>query len=866
MLTRHGRYQDLSESIPEHLEEKIADRIDGGMSREQADRTAQLEFRSFDRKERSLAVWRGPRWESIRADARFALRQFRKAPGFALSAVLVLAMGIGASASIFTFVNAALLKPLPYWDAGRLVAVFETTPSCGECGLSYPDYQDWKRNSSSFSSFDVWTPDAYLLRRSAAVESLRVGRVSGGFFQTLGVSPSLGRLFTAADDNATAARSVVLPYGTWQRIFGGRPDIVGASITLDNNVYTVIGVLPRDFQFASRAAELWVTIGDLGSCEMDRSCRPFSGIARLKSGTTVAAALANANAIASQLQKQYPQSNRDLGALVEPFRDSITGDIRPILLILLSGSLLLLLIAWVNVASLLIVRGEKRRHEIAVRGALGASFTRLAQALFIEAVLLVVLSVPAGAGAALGSVRVLAALIPERVLRGMPFFQTIGFDHRVLMFVGVASLVSLAICTAAPMTRLYLADVRSGLAHGTRTSSGAWKRFGSTLVVAELALAIVLLTSGGLLGKSFYRILHVDVNFNTANLATLEIDANTGYETASRQLAMAHHLIDTINSVPGVLTSGTVSSHLPVTCNCDAASYRVLGRSWNGEQQQAVSRTVSAGYFATVQTRLVRGRFFTEADDASHPAVVIINRRTAHLLFQDEDPIGQVIGDQALTENSLHRVIGVIEDMREGALNEPLEPAVYYPLNQKPGNYSFLVVRTNQDPARALSEIVSAIHGLDPQIGVRNEFTMAEHIRDDHASYLHRSAAALVGGFATCALLLGVIGLYGVVAYSVSQRTLEIGIRMALGAERRSIRRLILVEAAELVLWGLVLGLAGATVTGRFLGSLLFGVRSWDLVTFTAVTATLGLTALMAAWIPARRAAGTDPMEALRAD
>ena len=865
IFSRRRHYEELSTSIREHLDEKIADLMDRGMTREEAERTARREFGNLTLiEQRSREVWQWPKLESILADLRFALRQLGKAPGFALTAILVVALGIAASVTIFTFVNAALLKPLPYQAPSRLVAVFETTTSCPECSFSYPDYQDWKSGNSVFRSFEIWEADAYLLRSSAGVESLRTGRVSGGFFQTLGVTPVLGRLFTSADDTPAAMRVVVLPYATWQRLFGGRADIVGQSITLDNNAYTVVGVLPRNFQFAPRAAELWVTIHDLGPCEKDRACRPFYGLARLKDGVAVSAALANTSTIAAQLQKQYPRSNQGQGSFVMPLSDSFTGDIRPILLILLAGSVLLLLIACVNIASLLLVRAESRRREMAVRGALGASLARLTRQLVIEAALLVALSVSFGLAAAWGAVDLLAALIPERVLRGMPFFQIIGFDRRVLLFVAAISLVVLAVCTAAPMSRLFITDLRAGLANGARSSSSAWRRFSSNLVVVELALAVVLLAAAGLLGKSFYRILHVDLNFNPAHLATLEIDANTGYDTAVRQLALSRRVMETVSTVPGVESAGIVSSHLPVTCNCDAIPYRVPGRPWNGTQQLALSGTVSANYFATLQARLLSGRFFAETDDTSHPPVVIINQMMAQQFFHGEDPIGQTIGDQALSPSSLHQVIGVVDDVREGGLNEPLRPAVYFPFNQNPGNYSFLVVRTAHDPVTALPALVTAIHRLDPGIGVRNEFTMTEHIHDGQASYLRSSAASLVGGFAACALLLGVIGLYGVIAYSVSQRTREIGVRMALGAQRSAIGRLILGEAAYLVLLGLVFGIAASFLTGRFLTSLLFGVRSLDLSVLTAVTAALAATALIAAWIPARRAAATDPMEALR--
>lgn len=865
LFFRRRRYTDLSVSIQEHIDERTDELIAEGMAPTQARQQARREFGNVALLEqRSREQWQWPTLESILADIRFALRQLRNASGFTLTVLFVLVLGIAASVSIFAFVNAALLKPLPFHEPSRLVAVFGNTASCPQCSISYPDYQDWKRNSQALRSFEIWEPDAYLWRSPGGAMALRAGRVSGGFFQTLGVAPALGRLFTSADDTPEAQRSVVLPYATWQRLFGGRADILGQSILLDDRAYTIIGVLPRTFQFAPRAAELWVTIHDLGSCETDRSCRSFYGVARLNDGATLSSAAAHVSTIAAQLQQQYPPSNRGQGALVLPLSDSITGAIRPILLILLAGSVLLLLIACVNVASLLLVRAESRRREMAVRGALGASRARLTRQLLLEAAVLVGLSVPFGLAAAWGVIHLLAALIPERVLRGMPFFQTISLDHRVLLFAAAVSLFAFTVCATAPLSRLSLTSLRAGLAIGARSTAGSWKRFGSGLVVTELALAIVLLAAAGLLGTSFYRILHVDLNFNPSHLATLEIDANTGYDTTARQLALAHRLTQTVSAVPGVQSAGIVSSHLPVTCNCNADPYRVSGRPWNGTQQMALSGTVSDGYFATLEARLLSGRFFTETDDNAHPPVVIINQKMAQQFFPGEDPLGQTIGDATLSPNSLHQVIGVVQDVREGELNDPLRPAVYFPVNQNPGSYFFLVVRTAQDPAAALPTLVGAIHKLDPGIGVRNEFTMTEHIHDGAASYLHSSAAWLVGGFALCALLLGVIGIYGVIAYSVSQRTAEIGIRMALGAQRSAIGRLILGEAVSLVLLGLAFGITASFFAGHLLGSLLFGVRPWEPSILAAVAAILAAATLAAAWVPARRAAATDPMQSLR--
>jgi predicted permease len=862
---RRSLYNDLAEEMREHLEEKTEQFVREGLSRKEAEQAARRAFGNPTLLEqRSREAWQWPTLESIWADIKYASRQLRKSPGFAVTAILVLALGVAASVSIFAFVNAALLKPLPYQDPSRLVGVYESSGYCNECNLPYPDYLDWKRVNKVFSSLEVWEPTAYLWRSRAGVEARRAGRVSGGFFRTLGVTAIFGRVFTDSDDTPGAPRTVVLQYGTWQRDFGGRPDILGQSITLDDLSYTVIGVLPRGFQFAMRAADFWTTIHDPNSCDEDRACSNTSGVARLKDGVSVQAALADTRTIAARLEQEYPVSNTGRGAMVRPLKDDILGDIRPILLVLLSGAGLLLLIACINVASLLLVRAENRKRELALRGALGASRGRLMRQFVTEGLVLVAFAMSFGMLAAYAAMHLLLKLIPERVMRGMPYLQGLGFDSRVLLFACAVALLALAIFSITPTLRLSISNLRNDLAEGGRSSSGTtWKRFGSNLVAVELAVAMVLLVGAGLLGESFYRLLHVELNFQPDHLATLEIDASSLTYGNAQGIELSRRVIDRISAMPGIISVGHTSI-LPVTCNCLTRDFRVLGHPWNGEQNEN-ERAISPDYFKVVQARLIGGRFFTDADDPSKPPVVIINRTLAKQYFLHEDPIGRTIGDQNLSPQSLRKIVGVVDDIREGGLDEQLRPAVYHPFSQGPDGM-FLVVRTAQDPATMLPALVAAVHQINPNVGVRNEFTMTEHIGDTPTAYLHRASSWLVGGFAALALLLGVIGLYGVIAYSVSRRTREIGIRMALGAQRSSVYRLILREAGWLTLIGLVLGFAGSIAAGALLRSLLFGVRSWDISILAIVAAVLIASALLASYIPARRAASIDPMQALRSE
>jgi predicted permease len=478
-------------------------------------------------------------------------------------------------------------------------------------------------------------------------------------------------------------------------------------------------------------------------------------------------------------------------------------------------------------------------------------------------VALVAFATSFGLATAYAAIHLLLKLIPERVMRGMPYLQRLGFDSRVLLFACVIALLAVAIFSVTPALRLSVSNLRDDLAEGVHGSAGTtWRRFGSNLVAMELAVAMVLLVGAGLLGESFYRLFHVDLNFNPGHLATMEIDASVAYGE-KQWIALSERVIDRITAMPGVISVGQ-TSNLPVTCNCPTRDFRVLGHPWNGEQNEN-ERAINTDYFNTIQARLVSGRFFTEADDASKPPVVIINRVLAKQYFPGEDPVGRMIGDQNLSPQSLRQIVGVVNDIREGGLDEEIRPAVYHPFNQDPDSI-FIVVRTAQNPGVLLPMLVAAIHQIDPNVGVRNEFTMAEHINDTETAYLHRSASWLVSGFAALALLLGVIGLYGVIAYSVSRRTREIGVRIALGAQRTSIYRLILKEAGWLILLGLAFGLSSSIIAGTLMRSLLFGVRSWDISILAVVAAVLAISALLASYIPARRAAKVNPVEALRSE
>ena len=807
-----------------------------------------------------------PEMSGLGQDIHYALRGLRKSPGLAVTAILILTVGIGASTAIFGFVDAVLILPLPYQHPDRLVDVAESAAMFSRNNLSYLDYLDWKRLNQVFSSLDAYNQSGYLFRTESGSVPVEAVRVSTGFFRTLGVAPILGRDFHEGEDQLTAPQTVILSYATWQKRFGGRKDIAGETVMLSGLPYTIVGVLPQSLQFAPQGdTEFWTTLRAEGFCNTHRDCHNLYGIGRLKDGVNVAAALANLKALARQLETQYPVENLGQGASVKSLSEVFVADVRPILLALMGGAGLLLLIACVNVSSLLLVRSESRKREIAVRGALGASRTRLIRQFVTEGLALAAMGGLLGLLAAQFAVRLLTSLISKDMMASMPYLAGLGLNSHVLGFAVAISLGATLLFSLSPMFRLSISEMRDGLAEGGRGSAGTvWRRFGANLVIVELSVAVVLLVGAGLLGKSLYRLLHVEVGFQPDHLATVAVELSpTAYPKDAQRSEAAQKISDRLTNLPGVRSVG-VTSVLPVSYNGDTVWIRVAGHPYNGEHNEVNEREVSAGFFNTIHARLLEGRYFTEFDDASKPRVVIINTALAKKYFPGEDPIGKKIGETRGWPDNLREVVGVIEDIRDGALDAEIWPAVYYPFAQSPDTGFNLVVRTSQSEASLLPAMVAAIRAVDPAIGTMNEMTMAAKINQSPSAYLHRSAAWLVGGFACVALSLGVVGLYGVIAYSVGRRTREIGVRMALGAQRKAVYQLIMREALWLASIGICLGLLCAIATATLIRGLLFGVRSWDVGTLASVAFVLAMFALLASYIPARRAAKGDPMVALR--
>lgn len=852
-----------------------------GMTPQANRRPTQIKLSAVEQGKVQTRASRFRAWvESFVQDARFGARILRKAPGFAITIILTLSLGIAAAVAIFGFVDSALLQPLPYPNSSRLMGVFETSPLDGEqSGYSYFNYLDMKRANSVFAATAVYDDSKdFILSDGGSVYKVNGIGVADGFFRMLGVTPILGEDFganSAKEDLLAAPSTVIVSYAAWQTWFGGRADVLGKTVTLNGEAYTVTGVLPRSFQFApTGATEFWTTLRPFAGdpCKLSRGCRVMGVIATLKEGVTVQQALADVQAIARREAKEHPDPDRYRGANVMPLSRVILGDIQPILITLLSGVLLLLLIAYVNVGGLLLARSENRRREFAVRVSLGAGRGRLGQQFITEGLMIVALSGTLGLVTATFAQRLLLKLIPTDMLNYMPYLSGTGWNWRVTVFVTALVLIAWALLTITPVLRLPFANLRAGLATGGRGGTGmAWRNLGARLVVLELVTTMVLLSGAGLLAKSFYELLHVDIGFVPGHVATLSIvSPKSKYSKSEQAIALEREVVRRLESIPGVTVAATVRD-LPLT-GVGSTQIGFVGRPNLGINNEVGHQVISVGYLSVLEARLLMGRDFNENDNVKAPLFAMINQTLARRYFSGQDPIGKQFFYHSHTEDPNWKgpqpiqIVGVIADITEDALDQVARPVLYTPFDQDPDHSFSIAVRTSQDAASVLPSLIAAVHKIDPEIVTSDAFTMPEIIQNSSAAYWHRASAWLVGGSAALALALSMVGLYGVIAYSVSQRTREIGVRMALGATANSVCHLVLTEAGRLVVIGVLIAVPGSIAAGIFMRSLLFGVRSWDLSILGTVSAVLIVSALLASYIPARRAASVNPVEALRAE
>jgi predicted permease len=806
--------------------------------------------------------------ENILQDLRYELRTLIKSPRFTSIALVTLVLGIAANVAIYTFVDAALIRPLPYHDASLLMEVYDTRTAevFSQFEASYPDFIDWRAQQQVFNALAGYSPNQVLLRGRGAPELLPSAVVTDNFFQTLGIQPIAGRDFHPGEDLAGTPRAAMLSYSWWQRRFGGK-DVIGQVLDIDDETNTIVGVLPADFHFAPVGdPDVWLTLHATGGLLQRRNLHWLSVVGRLKPGVSRASAAAAMNVIAERLEKRYPQWNDKLRTTVVPLNEVIVGQIRPILLALLGAVALLLLIACANVVNLLLARSVARRNEMAIRSALGASRARLMGLMLTEGLMLSFTGATIGLAIALWTVKGLVAMIPSARLDAMPYLKHLGVSAGVLLFTFVLALITGVVFALAPALHVGGKDVEEALKDGSRGShSGAWRRFASALVVGEVALAMVMLAGSGLLVKSLYRLLKVSPGFDQQNLLGLGVGLSQARFPKDADQLQAHQLlIERLRSLPGVKSVGS-SSILPVSNGGNTSNLRVVGlASATPQGREANSRSVDRTYFQTLGAALLQGSWFSEADNPTGPQRVIVNKTLADQFMPGLDPLKQEILFTYSDKEKPRQVIGVIRDIKEGPLDTPARPAIYTPIEASPRMFFNVVIRSQTRPEALITSVQNAIRELDADAVTFQMQTMDDRIRRSPAAFLHRYPAVLAGIFAILALLLGTIGLYGLVAYSVSQRTREIGIRMALGAQRGNVLGIVLVQGVRLILAGIAIGVVAALAATHLVRSLLFGVSGADPLVFGAVSLLLTAVTLAASFFPARQATKVDPMIALR--
>jgi len=813
-------------------------------------------------------------------DLRFGLRTLRKSPGFTVIALFTLALGIGANTAIFSIVDAVMLKPLPFPDSDKLVfmtSAFEKQGVTRNFATSYADFLDWRSTAKSFTGMASYHQDSFTLAGLDQPLHVSGETVSGDFFSTLGTQPLLGRGFTR-DEEKPGTRVVVLSHDLWQSAFHGDRSIIGRAITLDKQSYTVVGVMPAGFSFPLDAdpPKVWRTLAidsetkdpinsPAATSPEERGVHFLQMVARLKPDVPMNRAHEEMNVIARGLAKQYPDTNSKFTAVgLTSELDHLVGKTRPRMVILLISVGVVLLIACMNVANLLLVRASRRNREIALRAALGAKRMRVVRQMLTESAVLALGGAILGIPIALWALRLFIALNAQN----LPRIQNAGLDGNVLLFTAGIALLTSLIFGLVPALRASSPNLTEFMKEGRgTTASGQHQRLRGALVVMETAGGLVLLVVAGLLLRSFHRLLSVDPGLNPKNVLTLTFDLPETKYNDQQQMDFYTQLVSRAGNLPGVVSAGAVTP-LPLSGNNAMVTFQIEGRPVpKSEEPSADIEIASPGFFKTMNIPMFRGRDFSERDDTKAPGVVIVNEAFAHKYFSNEDALGKHITPGAANSGKpqVREIIAVVGNVKNRSLDTEEVPIYYIPSTQLNFGSMAVCLRTNNDPHSVVSAVRSVVSSMDPDLPVYDIKTMEEYLASSVAT--QRFNAMLLEAFAGLALVLTGIGLYGVIAYAVAQRTHEIGVRMTLGASRSEVVRMVLKSGLQLTAIGVAAGLVLSFIAAKFatsFSSLLFGIKATDLVTFSAVVGIVTIVSLLACYIPAYRASKVDPMIALR--
>jgi putative ABC transport system permease protein len=880
-----AREAEIVEELAGYAEDRYRELLSGGATEAEARRKTldevsghellARELRAVERPDArepvTLGAGAGHFLSGLGQDLRYGFRTLRKNPGFTAVAMLALALGIGANTAIFSVVNGVLLRPLSYPDPGRLVRIYETTAEFSRSSVSYPNYLDWRRASGSFTEMGIFRSDDFNFTGAGEPEQLSGEYVSASFFTVLGASPFLGRTFAPEDDRQRAACVVVLSHGFWERQFGADPNILGKSLTLSAANCAVVGVLPRDFRF-SENAQVYVPIEQWTSVMLhSRESRPGLGvIARLKAGVTTEAAQAEMDSISNGIARQYPTTDAGHGAKAVPMKEDMVRNIRPTLLLLVGAVGFVLIIACANVANLLLARSTARKREFAIRAALGAERGRVARQLLTESVLLSVGAAAIGLLLARWGTSAVLAAAPAN----LPRAETIGIDPWVLLFTLGVSVATGVLFGLAPALHGANANPQDSLKEGTRGSGGGRHRAEGIFVAVEIGLAVILLAGAGLMMQSVWRLWQVDPGFNTHNLLTAQVALSPKVMASPPGIRLSYRqLLERVEAIPGV-DSAAITGMVPLGDNDNEIPF------WTGAGPQppqdrvtsAMFYIVTTDYRRVMQIPLLKGRFFSRRDTTASTPVVLIDEVMASHVFPGQDPIGRQI---SMIVIGTVEIVGVVGHVKHWGLDSDdtskIRDQIYFSFEQVPDRFMTdgaagltLMVRTRPEPLSLVAAVRGQVAGPgrdQPVYGVR---TMEQIISSSLAE--RRFTMLVLAIFAASALLLAAVGIYGVMSYAVTRRTHELGIRATLGASRGEIVRLVLRQGMRLAAIGMGGGLAAALVVTRFLAGLLYGVRPADPVTLAAVTVLLGGIALLACYIPARRATAVDPVVALRCE